>query len=232
MKDIAIFIFSKSKIIAKSWANAGVECHLFDLYPEEDQPNIIHHSGDIRKNRKVLGKLCRENNCVFIGSFTPCTDMAVAGARHFEKKALNDALFWAKAMELVYIGLDLAEYFDIPYFIENPKTVLGTLLDRKPEIKIHPWMYGAYLPEDHTHGLFPDIYPPKDAYPKETWLWIGNGLQIPAKKPVTPVRSDYPGWSKLGGKSERTKEIRSCTPEGFAKALFEANRHLITELCA
>lgn len=29
---------------------------------------------------------------------------------------------------------------------------------------------------------------------------------------------------KLGGKSERTKELRSMTPLGFAKAFFEANQ--------
>lgn len=223
MKDIAIFLYSKSNLIAKPWANAGVECHLFDTQEGINCENIVHHVGDIRKQRKELGRLCRENNCILIGSFTPCTDMAVCGSKHFEKKALQDAMFWAKAMELVFIGLDIAEYFDIPYFIENPKTVLGTLLGRKPDFKFHPWQYGAYLPECHQHSLFPDIYPPRDAYPKETWLWIGNGLNIPEKKTVTPVGNDYPGWKKLGGKSEKTKEIRSVTPEGFARALFQYN---------
>jgi hypothetical protein len=28
----------------------------------------------------------------------------------------------------------------------------------------------------------------------------------------------------LGGKSERTKELRSITPMGFAKAFYEANK--------
>jgi hypothetical protein len=29
---------------------------------------------------------------------------------------------------------------------------------------------------------------------------------------------------RRGGKSERTKEIRSMTPKGFAKAFYEANK--------
>jgi hypothetical protein len=29
---------------------------------------------------------------------------------------------------------------------------------------------------------------------------------------------------QLGGKSERTKKLRSVTPQGFAKAFFEANQ--------
>ena len=32
-----------------------------------------------------------------------------------------------------------------------------------------------------------------------------------------------PGWKKCGGKSTRTKNIRSATPRGFAQAVFEAN---------
>jgi len=225
MKDIAIFLYCKSEIIAKPWAESGVECHLFDIqeYEGSKTDNIIHHCGDIRKVRKELGVLLRSNNCRIIGSFTPCTDMSVAGARHFEKKSLNDSLFWARAAELALIGLDLAEFFEIPYFIENPRTVLGTLIERKHEFKFHPWEYGGYLPESYKHSLYPEIYPPRDAYPKETWLWVGNGLWIPDPKPVKPVSNDYPGWSKLGGKSDRTKEIRSCTPEGFSIALYRAN---------
>jgi len=43
---------------------------------------------------------------------------------------------------------------------------------------------------------------------------------MPEKKPVKPV-NNYPGWTKLGGKSLRTKNIRSATPRGFAQAVFE-----------
>lgn len=31
-------------------------------------------------------------------------------------------------------------------------------------------------------------------------------------------------WAKLGGKSERTKALRSATPEGFASAFCEVNK--------
>jgi hypothetical protein len=223
MKDIAIFLYSKSAIIAQPWADAGIECHLFDLStPNKIEGNMIFHGGDIRRKRGVLGKLCRENNVVFLGSFTPCTDLAISGAAHFEKKAVNDAYVWAKAMELVFIGVDLAEYFGMPYFIENPMSMIATLW-RQPDFKFHPWMFGGYLPDGHQHRLFPEIYPPRDAYNKETWIWIGGGFVIPEKMPVEPVGKEFPGHEKLGGKSERTKEIRSVTPEGFARAVFAAN---------
>jgi hypothetical protein len=223
MKDIAIFLYSKSKLIAQPWADAGVECHLFDLAStSRREGNLVFHGGDVRKKRALLGRLCRENRCLFLGSFTPCTDMAISGAKHFESKALEDSLFWAKAMELAMIGVDLAEFFGMPYFLENPMSMISTLW-REPDFKFDPWMFGGYLPEGHQHALFPEIYPGRDAYNKETWIWCGGGFVVPKKLPVTPVGNDYPGFAKLGGKSERTKEIRSVTPEGFSRAVFEAN---------
>jgi hypothetical protein len=63
-----------------------------------------------------------------------------------------------------------------------------------------------------------------DPYTKKTCLW-GN-FNEPVKNPVEPIRVCSQGsWIQtLGGKSERTKELRSITPSGFARAFFEANR--------
>lgn len=64
-----------------------------------------------------------------------------------------------------------------------------------------------------------------DPYTKKTCLW-GNFNTDLKRTPVKPIKSCAQGsWlQKLGGKSERTKELRSATPEGFAKAFFEANQ--------
>jgi hypothetical protein len=68
---------------------------------------------------------------------------------------------------------------------------------------------------------WPEIIAARDAYPKKTCLWTGGGFLLPPMKPVE-VR---PGYSdqhhKLGGKSIKTKNIRSATPRGFARAVFE-----------
>ncbi len=63
-----------------------------------------------------------------------------------------------------------------------------------------------------------------DPYTKRTLLW-GN-FNEPLPTPVTPIRVSSQGsWlQKLGGKSERTKRLRSLTPPGFARAFFEANK--------
>lgn len=62
-----------------------------------------------------------------------------------------------------------------------------------------------------------------DPYTKKTLLW-GN-FSIPKKQPVEPIRSCSQGsWLQLlGGKSEKTKTLRSATPLGFARAFRKAN---------
>jgi hypothetical protein len=112
--------------------------------------------------------------------------------------------------------------------IENPVSVISSQY-RKPDYMFQPCDYGGYLPEDDV-SPHPDIIPARDAYTKKTCLWAGNGFVMPEARPVDPVRYtdsnglNYsgPAW-KLGGRSLRTKNIRSATPRGFAKAVFAAN---------
>ena len=111
----------------------------------------------------------------------------------------------------------------MPYMIENPVSVLSSLW-RKPDHVFHPCAYGGYLPENDKHPVFPDIIPPRDAYSKKTCLWTGNGFVMPEPNQVLPEGDSNPGWAKLGGKSSRTKMIRSLTPRGFAKAVMLANQ--------
>lgn len=61
-----------------------------------------------------------------------------------------------------------------------------------------------------------------DPYKKRTLLW-GNFNTNLVKTPVTPVIPS-PLHQNYGGKSAKTKEARSVTPPGFAKAFYEANK--------
>ena len=63
----------------------------------------------------------------------------------------------------------------------------------------------------------------RDAYPKETWLWVGNGFTLPRRRPVKVDDGYSDQYERLGGKYPRTKLIRSLTPRGLAAAVFEAN---------
>lgn len=63
-----------------------------------------------------------------------------------------------------------------------------------------------------------------DGYTKKTCLWFGNGFRMPEKRPGPINIGFFWGWKYLGGKSETTKQLRSLTPRGFARAVFEANK--------
>ena len=62
-----------------------------------------------------------------------------------------------------------------------------------------------------------------DPYTKKTCLW--GEFNEPVMNPVDPIRACKQGsWlQKLGGRSEKTKRLRSITPPGFTQAFFEAN---------
>lgn len=103
-----------------------------------------------------------------------------------------------------------------------------------------PWEYAGYLDlsdSDHNEldrirrkdakGVTKDeaLFVMKcNAYTKKTVLY--GEFQPPAKKrPIEPVRCCPQGspLSVLGGSSEQTKQIRSTTPLGFARAFYRAN---------
>ena len=126
----------------------------------------------------------------------PCTVFANSGAR------------WPRTDEDYIEGLSIVDAClrfvavckPVFWALENPVGKLVRYLG-KPKMYFQPCDYG-------------------DPYTKKTALW-GN-FHEPKKTPVIPTEG-----SKMhllyGGKSEKTKELRSLTPEGFAQAFFEAN---------
>lgn len=60
-----------------------------------------------------------------------------------------------------------------------------------------------------------------DPYTKRTLLW-GRFNSDLKTNPVEPVEGSKM-WAQYGGGSDRTKELRSLTPPGFARAFYEAN---------
>ena len=178
-------------------------------------------------NIEALRNWFKEENVVFGMAFPVCTDLAVSGAAHFKAKAAKDPEFQIKASNHAKWCADLFDALGVPYFIENPVSRLATLW-RKPDYSFHPYEYGGYIPEaDAEHPKWPEYIPDRDAYKKKTCLWTGGDFKMPNKKEVYCSAYYGNGYSKpmmkLGGKSMKTKNIRSATPRGFARAVFEAN---------
>ena len=198
---IALSFFDYSGVMMLPWAKAGYECHCFDIQGNHNpaHPNISHHQEDIADNGLYWASSFSRNRdeIVFASFFPPCDHLAVSGARWFKGKGLR-AL--ARAIELFAYSAEIAEKLGAPYLIENPVSTISTYW-RKPDYTFDPCDYG-------------------DPYTKKTCLWTGNGFVMPPKNPVEPT--DGSKMHKLPPGPER-KQIRSQTPEGFARAVFEAN---------
>jgi len=237
-KGIVLSLYDFTGEALKPWAEAGYDCYAFDIqHPVEGRTegNIHYRHADLHKP-ETLAQLTEEfgNNgplVVFGMAFPVCTDMAVSGASHFKSKAERDPEFQTKAVNYAVMCADLFESLGVPYFIENPVSVLATKW-RKPDHNFHPYEYGGYIPDDQAeHPRWPEYIAARDAYPKKTCLWTGNGFNMPECKPVAVPKGYSTQHMKLGGKSQRTKDIRSATPRGFAAAVYEANRKGLHDVC-
>jgi len=127
----------------------------------------------------------------------PCTMFASSGARWKRTKGEM-----RKALSIVDACLRMVVIYKPKFWaIENPVGKLVRYLG-KPVMYFNPCDYG-------------------DPYTKKTCLW--GEFNIPIKNPVEPTEGSKM-HTRYGGKTEKTKYMRSITPLGFAKAFYKANR--------
>lgn len=204
---IVISLFDHSANMVAPWANAGFLCYCVDLRHlpgEHREGNIVRVGADVREWLPPFAPVA----AVF--AFPPCTDVAVSGARWFRDKGIGSLI---TALQLFKVAVSIAEWTGAPYMIENPVSTISSYW-RKPDFVFDPCDYGGYL------------MPPGDAYTKRTCLWTGNGFVMPKKRRVRPVEGSR--MHKLAPSADRAT-LRSVTPEGFAQAVFEANRSCPTK---
>ena len=232
-KGIVLSLYDFTGEACRPWAEAGYTCYAFDIqHPVEGRTEGgIHYRHadlhDFATHQKIYMEFSGRK-VVFGMAFPVCTDMAVSGAAWFKKKAEADPQFQTKAVVHAVLCADLFADLGVPYFIENPVSVLATKW-RKPDYSFHPYEYGGYIADDQAdHPRWPEYIAPRDAYKKKTCLWTGGGFVMPDKVAVDCEGYHGNGYStammKLGGKSQRTKDIRSATPRGFAEAVYQSNK--------
>lgn len=189
----------------RPWAEAGYHCITVDIRhcneQAEEIDNVERVGADITRYLPDM-KL----DIAFVFAFPPCTHLAVSGARWFKGKGLD---LLADSIRLVASCARIAEATGARYLIENPVSTLSTYW-RKPDYKFDPCEYAGYLQE-------PDC----EAYTKKTCLWTGGGFVMPEKK---PVQATLGSMMHFIPPSAGRGDIRSATPNGFARAIFEANR--------
>lgn len=181
----------------------------------------------------------------------PCTDYAASGAWTWKAKDADGRTELSNRLTETTLQLvDLFAATDPDWYeeggeffwaIENP---VGRINKIFPELGagyfFNPCDFAGYLNlTDADHNEL-DRLRRKDgklsreeaefvvecnAYTKKTGLW-GDFNREMEKRPIEPVRCNKQGSPimSLGGKSQRTKELRSNTPAGFAQAFYEAQQ--------
>lgn len=198
-RPVAIFLCSRTDIMARPWADAGIECICVDtqhsIRKDRREGNITFVWGDVRSWYPPAG------TCpIFVAAFTPCTELAVSGARDHQKKR---GWMLADALQLFDSAMMAAEWSGAPFMLENSVGRLSTHR-RKPDYYFQPWEYG-------------------DPWFKQTCIWAGNGFVMPPKQFTEPPEGTTEKIWKMAPSDDRA-DLRAETPPGFARAVFEANR--------
>lgn len=211
--------FDGSGLAVIDYAKAGYKCLCFNsddadhgVYKiKTEHPNITYV--DVWIDDDFDPSVYGTPSIIF--AFPDCTNLSGSGSQHERSEQdIEISVNNAKVVER------LANRFNCPYYIENPVGKMSTKF-RKPNYYFDPYEYGGYLTGEEE--VFHPRMPKFDAYTKKTCLFTGNGFIMPPKKPVEHIGFCW-SWKYLGGKSAKTKVLRSLTPRGFAKAVFLYNK--------
>ena len=198
--------------MVRDWAEAGYTCYCVDVQHSIRRPRwetigqggIWFVWGDARS---WCPPEDADVHAVF--AFSPCTNVAVSGARDFEAKG---EMLLVDSLVLFNACRQAARWSGARWALENPVGVLSSVPHiGKPSHYFDPCDYAGYLPENEQQA---------EAYTKKTCLWTGGGFVMPEAKPVDPVLGSM--MHKIPPGPDRA-DLRAVTPRGFARAVFEAN---------
>lgn len=200
-------LYDRSGRMVEPWVDAGHFCTIIDIEETRcENPYVTAIQADLRNWKPNIP----EYDVVF--GFPPCTDLAVSGARWFKTKAAKNPSFQEEALELFDKVFEIGRLVNAKVIMaENPISVISTKR-RKPNYKFHPYEFAGYLDN-----------PELEAYKKTTCLWTEGEFIFPERKAVSP--RDYSEMLKFSPGPER-QYLRSLTPNGFARAVYEAHKHL------
>lgn len=193
-QPIVLSLFDYTGNMVRPWLDAGYECWIVDI----QHPLGEHREGNlVRVGADLRTWTPPRREYVAAFAFPPCTDLAVSGARWFQGKGLRRL---SQAIDLFGRGVELCEWTGARWMVENPVSVIASHF-RKPDHTFDPCDYG-------------------DPYTKRTCLWSGGGFVMPPKQPVPATQGSK---MHLLPPSPERANLRSATPMGFARAVFNSN---------
>lgn len=214
-------LFCGSGIMGLPWAMDGHQVYCFNADDADHGEYIIKMK---HENLTYVNKFIEPDSSFedypapdLIFAFPSCTNMAGCGSK-YDRNSDDIEL----DVDVAKVAERLGGIFECPWMVENPVGKLCTEW-RKPDYYFNPYEYGGYM-SGFEESFHPKM-PARDGYTKKTCIWAGNGFVMPEKRPVEHCGFFW-GWKSLGGDSAKTKQLRSLTPRGFARAVFEANKDI------
>jgi len=195
----------ESQAVTIAFRKLGYDAFSCDLLPCSGKHPEWHYQEDMFELIK------RENKFDLMIAFPPCTDLAVSGARHFERKITDGSQVKSIKFFMDVINVDIEKIV-----VENPIGIMSRLY-RKPDQIIQPWQFG-------------------DKAQKSTCLWLKNLNKL---EPTDIVEKGefYEFISKKGENKrmpmwyykalqeaktpEQRRTLRSKTFQGIADAMAE-----------
>ena len=200
MTQKVISLCDRTGNMVKPWAEAGYECICVDLQHPIRKPtikgNITYQWGDVRTWWPDP-----DWDIAMVFGAPECTLFAVSGSQDWPKKGLNLLI---DALSLVEACRRIGEWSRAPWMIENPVGRLSTMWS-KPDYIFQPWNYG-------------------DMYQKKTCLWTNDTFVMPEFQITEKPEGVSQAIWEMSPSPERA-DLRSVTPMGFSRAVFEVNHH-------
>lgn len=218
MRDVVVSLFDVSGKMVEPWLGAGYECWIVDIQHPAAYDNAgVTSDGRLHKvhadlTRPWLPPVDRER-IAFVAAFPPCDHLAVSGARWFKGKGLRRL---ETSIAMFATAAEFCEWSGAPYMIENPVSNISSHW-RKPDYTFHPFQFTGFAPDEN--------------YTKKTCLWTGGGFVMPAHFQAEGLGEPDDRIHKCPPGPER-HNIRSATPLGFARAVFNSNGHQLKRECA
>jgi hypothetical protein len=160
----------ESQAVTKAFRKLGFEAFSCDLLPCSGGHPEWHFQEDMFEVIK------REPKFDLMVAFPPCTDLAVSGARHFERKIADGSQQKSIEFFMSVINADVERIA-----VENPIGIMSGRY-RKPDQIIQPWMFG-------------------DKAQKSTCLWLKN---LPLLEPTNIVeKGEFFEFTSKKGEKKR-----------------------------
>jgi hypothetical protein len=200
---IVLSLCDYTTTMVQPWLEAGYECWCVDVQHPPGCQYLPQFGGGqlVKVGADINSWLPPRADYAIVFAFPPCTNLAISGARWFKEKGLQGL---AEGFRLVERCAEIAAWTEAPWMLENPVSTISSYW-RKPDYTFHPWNYTV----------------PNES--KKTCLWTGGGFVMPPFE-VTERPSNVQERVWKLPPSEDRANLRSATPEGFARAVFEANR--------